>query len=147
VTNRLMRFDACPGKTTYHLCIAAADRRRLGSYPEVLGQASLQLRMSHPWRDHRGAVDHELHKFDESHEMRIGMVHDGDATCSNFTIDGGEAAEENIIEHENGVLANPVPGRAEVTDLKRVELAEYLQYKCHRAHAQCCPVELESARS
>ena len=107
-----MRFDACPGKTTYRLCIAAADRRCLGSYPEVLGQASLRLRMSHPWQDCSGAVDHEFHKFDE---MGICTVHDGDAMRSNSKIDDGEATEENIIDHENGVLANLVPGRVEVT--------------------------------
>ena len=54
VTNRLLRYDAYPGKTAHHLCIAAADRQRLGSYPKVLGQASLQLRPSHPWRDRSG---------------------------------------------------------------------------------------------
>jgi hypothetical protein len=31
------------------------------------------------------------------------------------------AAEENVIEHKNGILANPVPGRVEVTGFKRVE--------------------------
>jgi hypothetical protein len=34
---------------------------------------------------------------------------------------GGEAAEENVIEHKNGVLANPVPGRVEVMGFERVE--------------------------
>jgi hypothetical protein len=29
--------------------------------------------------------------------MGIGTVHDGDATRSDLTIDGGEAAEENVI--------------------------------------------------
>jgi hypothetical protein len=64
------------------------------------------------------AVDHKLHKLDE---IGIGTVHDSDATRSDLTIDGGEAAEENVIKHKNGVLANPVPGRVEVSGFKRVE--------------------------
>jgi hypothetical protein len=55
--------------------------------------------------------------------MGIGTVHNGDATHGDLTIDGGEAAEENenVIEHKNGILANPVPGRVEMTSFKRVE--------------------------
>ena len=47
--------------------------------------------------------------------------YDGDATRSDLAIDGGEAAKENLIRHKDGVLANPVPGRVEVTGFKRIE--------------------------
>src|ERR1700747_2153289 len=87
-------------KTSHHLCIAVAGRRRLGSYPKVLGQASLQLRTPHLGRI--VAVDHKLD------EGGIGTVRDAQ---SDLTADGGEVAEENAIEHENGGLANPVLGR------------------------------------
>jgi hypothetical protein len=30
-------------------------------------------------------------------------------------------AEDNVIEHKNGILANPVPGKVEVTGFRRVE--------------------------
>jgi phosphoribosylformylglycinamidine (FGAM) synthase PurS component len=73
----------------------------------------LQLRTFHPWRDRN-----KLHKLDE---IGIGTVHDGDTTRSDLTIDGGETAKENVIEHKDSVLANPVPGRIEVTGFKRVE--------------------------
>jgi hypothetical protein len=96
-----MRFGTYPGKTSHHLCIAAADRRRLGNYPKVLGHASLQLRTVRLTLDRMAAIDHKLDKLDE---MGIGTLHDGDATRSDFTI---ETAEENVIEHKNGVLAKP----------------------------------------
>jgi hypothetical protein len=53
--------------------------------------------------------------------LRTGTVHDDDATRSDLTIDGGEAAGKDVIEHKNGVLTNPFPGRVEVTGFKRVE--------------------------
>jgi hypothetical protein len=64
------------------------------------------------------AVDHKLHKFDE---VGIGTVHDGDATRSDLTINGGEAAGKDVIEHKNGILTYPFPGRVEVTGFKCVE--------------------------
>lgn len=63
-------------------------------------------------------IDHKLHKLDE---IAIGTVHDGDATRSDLAIDRGEAAEKNVVEHKDGVLANPVPGRVKVTSFKCVE--------------------------
>jgi hypothetical protein len=87
----------------------------------------------------------KLHKLGE---IGIGTVHDGDATRSDLTIDGGEVAEENVIEHKHGILTNPVPGRVENDEFKpRRKWAEHLQHKCRRACARCCPAELESLPS
>jgi hypothetical protein len=50
----------------------------------------------------------------------IGTAHDGDAR-SDLKINGGEAAEENVIEHNNGTLAKLVPGRVKMTSFRCVE--------------------------
>jgi hypothetical protein len=56
-----------------------------------------------------------------SHKFGIGTLQDCSAMRSDLTIDGGEAAEESVIEHKDSILANPVPGRVEVMGFKRVE--------------------------
>jgi hypothetical protein len=40
---------------------------------------------------------------------------------SDLTIDGGEAAGKNVVEHKDGILANPVPGRVKVTGFKCIK--------------------------
>jgi len=40
---------------------------------------------------------------------------------SNLMINGGEAAKVNVMEHENSILANLVPGRVEVMGFKCIE--------------------------
>ena len=45
-------------------------------------------------------VDHKLHKLDK---IGIGTVHDSNATCSDLTIDGCEAVEENVVKHKDSV--------------------------------------------
>jgi len=61
-------------------------------------------------------IDHKLHEFNE---IGIGTVYDGDSTGGDLTIDSGEAAEENIVEHES-VLTDPIP-RVEMASFERVE--------------------------
>jgi hypothetical protein len=56
-----------------------------------------------------------------THFFAIVTVHDGDATRSDLTINGSEAAEKNVVEHKDGVLANSVPGRVKVTGFKCIE--------------------------
>jgi hypothetical protein len=60
-------------------------------------------------------IDHKLHEFDE---VGIRTVHDGDATGGDLRIDSGEAAEENIIEHEESVLTDPIPRGVEMASLR-----------------------------
>src|SRR6266702_2464553 len=64
------------------------------------------------------AVDHELHELDE---IGVGAIHDSDTTSSDFAVHVSKASEEDIVEHENRVLTNPVPGRIEVAGLERIE--------------------------
>jgi hypothetical protein len=103
MNNRLMRYDAYHQK---NISPSLYNGGRPTTPSKVLGQAFLQLHMSHPCRI--TAVDHKLD------EIGIGTVHGGDAMRSDLTIDGGETAEENVIEHTNGVSANSQAGRAYV---------------------------------
>jgi phosphoribosylformylglycinamidine (FGAM) synthase PurS component len=64
------------------------------------------------------SIDHKLHEFDE---IGVSAVHNGDTAGSDLTVDGSETAEQNIIEHEESILTNPVPRRVEVTSLQRVK--------------------------
>jgi hypothetical protein len=84
--------------------------------------------------------------------MGIGAVHDDDATHSDLTIDGDEAAEESVIEHKNGVLTNPVPGRAEMMSFEHSKYGLNtfnisITVLTPEVAARCCPAELESALS
>ncbi len=66
-------------------------------------------------------IDHKLHEFNE---IGIGTVYDGDSTYStggDLTIDSGEAAKENIVEHEESVLTDPIPRGVEMASFERVE--------------------------
>ena len=49
------------------------------------------------------------------------MVHNGNATRSDLMINGSKAAEENVVEHKDSILPNPVPGRVEVMGSKGIE--------------------------
>ena len=62
-------------------------------------------------------IDHKLHEFNE---IRIGTVYDGDSTGGDLTIDSGEAAEENIVGHEESILTDPIP-RVEMVSFEHVE--------------------------
>jgi hypothetical protein len=64
-----------------------------------------------------GKISHHL----GLNETGISTAHYGDATCSDPTINGGEAAEENVIENSNGTLAKLVPGRVKMTGFRCVE--------------------------
>ena len=63
-------------------------------------------------------VDVVLHVRDQ---VGIRTVHDGNAASGNLTIDGSQAAEDDVVEHEQSVLSNPVPRRVEMTGLQSVE--------------------------
>ena len=54
-------------------------------------------------------------------EFGIRTVHDLDATRGDLTIDSGEATKDDVVEHEKGILTDPVPGRIEVASLERIE--------------------------
>jgi hypothetical protein len=47
--------------------------------------------------------------------------HYGDTTGSDLTVDGSETASENIVEHEESVLTNPVSQGVDLTGLQRVK--------------------------
>ena len=63
-------------------------------------------------------IDHKLYEFNE---IGIGTVYDGDSTGGDLTIDSGEAAKENIVEHEESVLTDPIPRGVEMASFERVE--------------------------
>jgi hypothetical protein len=63
-------------------------------------------------------IDHKLHEFDE---VGIRTVHNGDATGGDLRIDSGEVAKENIIEHEESVLMDPIPRGVEMASFEGVE--------------------------
>src|ERR1700761_449737 len=73
------------------------------------------------------AVDHEFHKLDE---IRVGTIHDSDTTSSDFTVHGGKTSKEDIVEHENRILTNPVPGRIKVAGLECVKHRLNAIYVC-----------------
>ena len=63
--------------------------------------------MSRPWQ---GRADRP--------QTRVGAaVLDSYAMRSDLTINGDEVPEENIIEHKDSILTNPVSGRVEATGL------------------------------
>jgi hypothetical protein len=64
------------------------------------------------------SIDHKFHRLDE---IGIGVVHDGEATCSDLMINGCEMAKENIVEYKDGILTNPIPGGVEMTSFECVE--------------------------
>ena len=51
-------------------------------------------------------IDVVLHVRDQ---VGIRTVHDGNAASSDLTVDGSKAAEDDVVEHEQSILANPVP--------------------------------------
>ncbi len=51
----------------------------------------------------------------------IGAVEKSDTASGNFTIDSGQTAENDVIEHDEGILTSPVPRRIETTSLKNIE--------------------------
>ena len=55
------------------------------------------------------------------HEIGIRTVHDSDAASGDFAIDSGETAEDDVVEHEEGILTDPVPRGVEVASLEHVE--------------------------
>ena len=44
-------------------------------------------------------------------QVRIGMVEESDALSDDFTVHSGEVTEDNVVVHDESILANPVPGR------------------------------------
>lgn len=55
------------------------------------------------------------------HDRRIDPVHDCNTAIGDLAVDGGEAAEDDVVEHHESVLADPVPRRVEVASLEGVE--------------------------
>ena len=49
------------------------------------------------------------------------MVHGGNTMGGDLMIDSGEKAEENIIEHEESVLTDPIPRGVEMASFEYVE--------------------------
>jgi hypothetical protein len=55
------------------------------------------------------------------HQSLVGTIHHDQAASGDVTVDGGEATEDDVEEHAESVLTNPVPGRVKVAGLERVE--------------------------
>ena len=66
----------------------------------------------------RAVVDMILH---EVKQQRVRSVHDGNASADNFTIDGSQAAENDVVIHAESVLPRPVPGGVINSGLEGVE--------------------------
>jgi hypothetical protein len=98
-----MRFDAYRWK-------ACSPQRRLTEHwpatPRQLSTCSVLLCSCIYLIIWRGRTD-RLHELDE---IGVGAVHDSDATWIDITTDGDEAPEENVVEHEDGDLADSIPG-------------------------------------
>ncbi|GJD00729.1 hypothetical protein ColKHC_09554 [Colletotrichum higginsianum] len=59
-----------------------------------------------------------LHELDQ---RGVGAVHDADALADNLTVNGLEAAKDDVVVHVEGILARPVPGRVVGTSLEGAE--------------------------
>ena len=63
-------------------------------------------------------IDGVLHVLQE---RKVCTVHDQNVTSSNLAINSSQATEDDVVEHEQGVLINPIPRRVEVSVFERLE--------------------------
>ena len=63
-------------------------------------------------------VDMILHV---SNERRVGSVDNGDTAGSDIPVDSGETSKNDVVEHEEGVLTDPIPRGVEMARLQRFE--------------------------
>ena len=87
---------------------AVVDQLLAELFGKLVGLATLRVAL----------IDIVLHIGDE---FGVSTVHDLDAASSNFSIDSGEATKDDVVEHEKGILTDPVPRRVEVASLEDVE--------------------------
>ncbi|RUP46911.1 LOW QUALITY PROTEIN: hypothetical protein BC936DRAFT_146379 [Jimgerdemannia flammicorona] len=86
------------------------DRRRHQNLSAVFDQRTTKF-LGEPVRLAlvlRAGIDMVLHIL---HQRRIGAVHDVKTPSSNVTVDDSELAKDDVIEHCESILANPVPVR------------------------------------
>ena len=70
----------------------------------------------------RGAFSHRCNPKKVEEKKGIRSVHDVNAAADDFSVNGLQAAKNDIVKHAESVLASPVPRRVVNTGLEGREL-------------------------